>query len=195
MVGGSIRRTKDKERQMNRAAKALLVVLALAGATNTAWSAGVTLTLKAGLFFPSDSIFREDYKNVIAFGGELAVPLAGGLHVWAGAEYFGDNGTLPITLEETKLRISAALRSGPTSARRGPTSCSKKRTPSAGSARAGSAFSARAGSFSGSASGSGSTCSRTTGPAPSRPTIRTRSRPISAASSPVSGWFSSSRHP
>jgi hypothetical protein len=105
MVGGSIRRTKDKERRMNRTAKALLVVLALAGVTNTAWSAGVTLTLKAGLFFPGDSVFREDYKNVVVFGGELAVPLAGGLHVWAGAEYFGDNGTLPITAEETKLRI------------------------------------------------------------------------------------------
>jgi hypothetical protein len=90
---------------MNRTAKIFFVVLALAGVTNAAWGAGVTLTLKAGLFFPSDSLFRDIYKNVTTFGGELAVPIAGGLHLWAGAEYFGDKGILPVTLEETKLRI------------------------------------------------------------------------------------------
>jgi len=90
---------------MEKAAKMLLVVLAFAGVTNAAWGAGVSLTLKAGLFFPSDALFRDVYKNVTVFGGELAVPLAGGLHLWAGAEYFGDRGILPVTLEETKLRI------------------------------------------------------------------------------------------
>jgi hypothetical protein len=90
---------------MKKAAKLLLVVLAFAGVINTAWGAGVTLTLKGGMFFPSDRLFREVYKDVTVFGGELAVPIAGGLHVWAGAEYFGDKGILPVTLEQTKLRI------------------------------------------------------------------------------------------
>jgi len=83
----------------------LTFALILAGMTNAAWGAGVNLTLKAGLFFPSDDVFRDVYKNVTVFGGELAVPLAGGLHVWAGAEYQGDKGLLPVTQEESKLRI------------------------------------------------------------------------------------------
>jgi len=83
----------------------LAFALLLAGITNGAWGAGVNLTLKAGLFFPGDEVFRDVYKNVTVFGGELAVPLAGGLHIWAGAEYHGDKGLLPVTLEESKLRL------------------------------------------------------------------------------------------
>lgn len=90
---------------MNRIAKGLLVVLALVCVTNAVWGAGVTLTLKGGLFLPGDSLFREVYTNVKTFGAEIAVPLAGGLHVWAGAEYFGDTGILPITSEDSSLRI------------------------------------------------------------------------------------------
>lgn len=90
---------------MKKAAKMLLVVLAFAGAVGVAQGANGTLTLKAGLFFPGDSLFRDVYKTVAVFGGEIAVPLAGPLHLWAGAEYLGDTGILPVTLEATKLRI------------------------------------------------------------------------------------------
>lgn len=91
---------------MKRRTTVLAFALILALSTSAAWGAGVSLTLKGGLFYPSDEIFKDVYKNVTFFGGELTVPLAGGLHVWAGAEYFGDTGILPVTLEETKLRIT-----------------------------------------------------------------------------------------
>jgi len=90
---------------MKRRAAVLALLLILIATANAAWGAGVSLTLKGGLFFPSDQVFQDVYKNVTVFGGELAVPLTGGLHLWAGAEYFGDTGILPVTLEESKLRI------------------------------------------------------------------------------------------
>ena len=90
---------------MKKRGAVLALALILAGMTNAAWGAGVSLTLKGGLFFPGDEIFRDVYKNVTVFGGELAVPLAGGLHLWAGAEYFKDTGILPVTLEDTNLSI------------------------------------------------------------------------------------------
>ena len=90
---------------MKRRATVPALALILALSTGAAWGAGVSLTVKGGLFFPSDEIFKDVYKNVALFGGELTVPLAGGLHLWAGAEYFGDTGILPVTLEESKLRI------------------------------------------------------------------------------------------
>ena len=90
---------------MKRRWAILMFALLLAGMTAASWGAGVSLTLKAGLFFPSDSIFREVYKNGTVFGGELAVPIAAGLHLWAGAEYFGKSGLLSVSEEMTKVRI------------------------------------------------------------------------------------------
>ena len=90
---------------MTRRRKMLVFALLLAGMTTASWGAGVSLTFKAGLFFPSDSVFREVYKNGTVFGGELAVPVAGGLHIWAGAEYFGKSGRLSLSEEPTKVRI------------------------------------------------------------------------------------------
>jgi len=80
-------------------------VLAFAMLMGAAWGAGVSLTFKAGLFWPSDSVFREVYKSGAVFGGELAVPIAGGLHIWAGAEFFGKSGQLTVSEEVTKVRI------------------------------------------------------------------------------------------
>jgi hypothetical protein len=82
-----------------------MFVLLLAGMTVPSWGAGVSLTFKAGQFFPSDSVFREVYKSGTVFGGELAVPIAGGLHLWAGAEYFGKSGLLSLSEEMTKVSI------------------------------------------------------------------------------------------
>jgi len=83
----------------------LALALSVAGMTTASWGAGVSLTLKAGQFFPGDSVFREVYKSGTVFGGELAVPIAGGLHLWAGAEYFGKSGLLSISEEVTKVSI------------------------------------------------------------------------------------------
>jgi hypothetical protein len=98
--------TKEKEKPMTRRWTLLVFVLSLAGMTTASWGAGVSLTFKAGLFFPSDSVFRDVYKNGTVFGGELAVPIAGSLHLWAGAEYFGKSGLLSLSEEATKVRIS-----------------------------------------------------------------------------------------
>ena len=90
---------------MKKAPKILIAVLAFAVLTGAAWGAGVSVTLKAGQLWPSDSVFREVYKSGTVFGGELAVPIAAGLHLWAGAEYFGKSGLLSLSEEVTKVRI------------------------------------------------------------------------------------------
>jgi hypothetical protein len=90
---------------MRRQWTIFMLALSVAGMTTASWGAGVSLTLKAGQFFPSDSVFRDVYKSGTVFGGELAVPIAGGLHIWAGAEYFGKSGLLSISEEVTKVRI------------------------------------------------------------------------------------------
>ena len=84
----------------------LVFALILAGMRGASWGAGVSLTLKGGLFWPSDSVFREVYKSGTVFGGELAMPLTGGLHLWAGVEYLGKSGLLPVSEEVTKVRIT-----------------------------------------------------------------------------------------
>ena len=90
---------------MKKAPKILMAVLAFAVSTGAAWGAGVSVTFKAGQFWPSDSVFREVYNGGMVFGGELAVPITGGLHLWAGVEYFGKNGLLTLSEEVTKIRI------------------------------------------------------------------------------------------
>jgi hypothetical protein len=90
---------------MKRRWTILVFALMLAGMTTASWGAGVSLTFKGGLFWPSDSVFREVYKSGTVFGGELAVPIAGGLHLWAGVEYFGKSGLLTVSEEVTKVRI------------------------------------------------------------------------------------------
>jgi hypothetical protein len=90
---------------MKKAPKILFAILAFAGMTTASWGVGVSLTFKGGLFWPSDSVFREVYKSGTVFGGELAVPIAGGLHLWAGAEYLGKSGLLSVSEEVTKVRI------------------------------------------------------------------------------------------
>jgi hypothetical protein len=90
---------------MKNTLKILTVVLALAASSGVAWSAGVSLTLKGGYFFPTDSVFRDVYKGGLSFGADLAVPIAGPLHLWAGAEIFNKTGFLTISEEETKGRI------------------------------------------------------------------------------------------
>jgi hypothetical protein len=91
---------------MRKRAIVAALVLAIAGSAGAAWGAGVSLTLKAGYFFPTDSVFREVYKGGPVFGAELAVPIAGVLHLWAGAEMFNKTGLLTLTDEETKVRIT-----------------------------------------------------------------------------------------
>lgn len=90
---------------MKKTLRALLSVVAFAALTEAAWGAGVSLTFKGGHFRPSDSVFREVYKSGMVLGGELAVPIIGGLHLWAGAEYFGKSGLLSVSEEVTKVRI------------------------------------------------------------------------------------------
>ncbi len=90
---------------MTRRWTILVLALLLAGMTTASWGAGVSLTFKAGLFFPSASDFRDVYNSGTVFGGELAVPIAGALHLWAGAEYFGKSGLLTLSEEVTKVRI------------------------------------------------------------------------------------------
>lgn len=90
---------------MKKAPMVLLAIMAFAVSTGAARGAGSSVTLKVGNFWPSDSVFREVYGSGLVFGGEFAVPIAGALHVWAGAEYFGKSGLLSLSEEATKVRI------------------------------------------------------------------------------------------
>ncbi len=90
---------------MRNAARAAAIVLALTVSAGTAWGAGVSLTLKGGYFLPTDSVFKDAYGGGPVFGGEVAVPVAGALHLWAGAEYFSKKGLTTITEEEIKAQV------------------------------------------------------------------------------------------
>lgn len=85
--------------------KALSAVVALAFSAGTAGAAGTIVTLKGGYFSPSDAIFRDVYGGGPAFGLEIAVPVAGVLHAWAGAELFSKSGLTTESEEATKVRI------------------------------------------------------------------------------------------
>ena len=85
-----------------RTAIILLVFTGLAGA---AWGATPVLTLKAGYFSPTGSVFRDVYGGGMVFGGEATFPLSNSLHFWGGVELFGKKGLLVISEEETKVRI------------------------------------------------------------------------------------------
>jgi hypothetical protein len=87
---------------------ALFVVMALAvaGFGGTASNAGRSVTLKTGLLFPADKLFREIYSGGLSFGVDVALPLTGPLHLWAGAELFSKTGLVPISEERTKVLIA-----------------------------------------------------------------------------------------
>lgn len=88
-----------------RATIAVLLVLAVMGLVRTAAAQGPTLTLKAGGFFPSDDIFREVYGSGLILGLDVSVPLTGVLDLWAGADYLGQSGLLPVSEEATTVRV------------------------------------------------------------------------------------------
>ena len=90
---------------MRNAARTAAIVLALTVSTGAAWGAGVSLTLKGGYFLPTDSVFKDAYGGGLVFGGELAVPVAGALHLWAGAEYYSKKGLTTVTEEEIKAQV------------------------------------------------------------------------------------------
>jgi hypothetical protein len=82
---------------------ALLAVFA--GPALAASGTGPVVALRAGGFFPSDDVFREVYGTSLSFAADLTVPLAGPLQLWAGAEFLNKTGLLPISEEESKVRI------------------------------------------------------------------------------------------
>jgi hypothetical protein len=93
-------------RTLSRAAvAALLLAGSLAGPAAAASGTGPALALRAGYLFPSDPVFREVYGNSLSFAADLTVPLAGPVHLWAGAEFQSKTGLLTISEETSRLRI------------------------------------------------------------------------------------------
>ncbi len=90
---------------MKRLSLVLSVVSALVLIAGSARAAGTSVTLKAGYFSPSDEIFRDVYGGGPAFGLEIAVPVAGVLQGWAGAELFSKKGLTTESEEATEVRI------------------------------------------------------------------------------------------
>ena len=88
-----------------RVGMAAVLALAVSGFAGTVLCADSSVTIKAGLFFPSDKVFRDIYSAGPSFGVDVAFPLAGPLHLWAGAELFSKTGLIPISEEQTKVLI------------------------------------------------------------------------------------------
>jgi hypothetical protein len=84
---------------------AAIIALLMTALAGPAWSAGPAVTLKAGFFLPADSVFRDAYSSGPAFGLDLTMPLSGPLQIWAGGEIFAKKGLLPVSEEETKVRV------------------------------------------------------------------------------------------
>jgi hypothetical protein len=91
---------------MKKRITAALFALILPGIASAAFGAGFALTAKAGLFFPADKVFRDVYSGGPVFGVDIAIPIAGPIQIWAGADIFGKTGLLSVSEEETKVRIT-----------------------------------------------------------------------------------------
>lgn len=90
---------------IKRSLAGLLLLAAFAAPALHAAGTGPVLTLRAGGFFPSDDVFREVYGTSLSFAADLTVPLAGPLRLWAGAEFLNKTGLLPVSEEESTVRI------------------------------------------------------------------------------------------
>jgi len=88
-----------------RLGRLAVMALAVAGFAGAAPGAGPSVTVKAGLLFPADKLFREIYSGGISFGADVTVPLSGPLQLWAGGELFGKTGLVPVSEETTRVRI------------------------------------------------------------------------------------------
>ena len=85
---------------------ALILSILTLGAFSGAAAAGPpSITLKASYFAPAGSVFRDVYGSGLLLGGDVTVPLAGPLDLWAGADWFAKTGHLLLTEEETKVRL------------------------------------------------------------------------------------------
>lgn len=91
---------------MKKSIAAACFALVFAGSAGAAFGAGFTLTVKAGYFMPPDHDFRDVYGGGPAFGVDIAIPVAGPVQIWAGADLFSKTGLLSVSEEETKVRIT-----------------------------------------------------------------------------------------
>jgi hypothetical protein len=82
-----------------------VTAVTLFGLAAASAGAAAVLEARAGYFFPSSADFREVYKNGLAFGADVTVPLWKSLGAWAGLDYFGKTGQLTYTQEPTTLRV------------------------------------------------------------------------------------------
>src|SRR5512140_3544413 len=89
---------------LKRSTGALVFAMAVAGLAGTA-GADTAVALKAGLFFPSAKLFRDVYSGGPSFGADVAIPMTGPLHVWAGVDVFSKKGVIPVSEEKTEVRI------------------------------------------------------------------------------------------
>jgi len=85
--------------------KVFSFVFTLVLIAGSARAAGTSVTLKGGYFSPTDEIFRDVYGGGPSFGLEIAVPVAGILQAWAGAELFSKKGLTTESEEATEVRI------------------------------------------------------------------------------------------
>jgi opacity protein-like surface antigen len=83
----------------------VFLALALISTWLSASAQGLSIEARGSYFSPSDAVFREIYGYGISWGGELSFSLSGRLAGWAGGDYFVQNGKLPFTEDETKIRI------------------------------------------------------------------------------------------
>ncbi len=90
---------------MNKLIFTIVFALAVLVFAGTVLGADSSVTIKAGLFLPADKLFRQIYSGGLSFGVDVAVPLAGALHLWAGGEFYSKRGLIPVSEEATRARI------------------------------------------------------------------------------------------
>lgn len=78
---------------------------ALAASLLSAVASATEVEARAGYFIPSSRDVRAAYRNGVAFGAEISVPLLNALSVWGGLDIFRKAGRLTYTEEPTTLRV------------------------------------------------------------------------------------------
>lgn len=73
--------------------------------SSTVQAKEVILKLTCGYFLPAEQAFKDVYGNGLTWGGEAAIYVWKNVGLWLGGGYFGKEGRLTFTQEETKVQI------------------------------------------------------------------------------------------
>jgi len=68
-------------------------------------SRNISLKFGAGYFIPSEQSFKDVYSGGMTVGGEINIKLWKFIDLWLSGNYYSQKGNLPVTGEETTMRL------------------------------------------------------------------------------------------